>query len=116
MYIGLYDYGWIVHYDSYSLSRNGQRSLKSSPPGIPIGQRTGLSDGDVDAVRRLYQADAATTTVTTFPSGLPIVIDGTLLPAPQTFQWEAGSTPSLSVPAANASGATRYVFGRWGDD
>lgn len=113
--IGFYDYASIMHYDSYSFSRNGQPSLQTLPPGIPIGQRAALSDGDVDAVRRLYQSEAASTTVTTFPTGLSIIVDGQTFTAPQTFNWTPGSTHTIATPSTQGGGGIRYAFGRWSD-
>ncbi len=38
-----------------------------------------------------------TFTVTTNPSGLQVVVDGTTYTAPQTFSWVVGSSHTLSV-------------------
>ena len=54
--------------------------------------------------------------VTTNPSGLQIVVDGSTYTAPQTFSWTPGSSHTLSVasPQSGASG-TRYVYSSWSD-
>jgi hypothetical protein len=51
--IGGYDFGSIMHYGATVFSRNGQATIETVG-GQPIGQRTGLSPGDIAAVRALY--------------------------------------------------------------
>lgn len=50
---GAYDYASIMHYGSTAFSRNGQPTIIARD-GQPIGQRNGLSEGDVAAALRLY--------------------------------------------------------------
>jgi len=52
--IGPYDYGSIMHYSSTAFSQNDQPTIESLQSGVTIGQRNGLSDGDVAAVRAMY--------------------------------------------------------------
>lgn len=51
--VGAYDFGSIMHYPATAFSRNGQPTIEVLS-GASIGQRTGLSDGDVRAVNCLY--------------------------------------------------------------
>lgn len=51
---GKYDYGSIMHYGSHALSKNGQPTIVPKQPGVTIGQRNGLSDGDIDAINYMY--------------------------------------------------------------
>ena len=51
--IGTYDFGSIMHYGSHAFSRNGQPTI-TSLAGQAIGQRDGLSSGDIAAVRAMY--------------------------------------------------------------
>lgn len=51
--LGLYDYGSIMHYPSHAFSRNGQPTIVPKQ-GVPIGQRTALSSGDLAAVKAIY--------------------------------------------------------------
>ena len=51
--LGDYDFGSIMHYPATAFTRNGQPTIVPLQP-VNIGQRTGLSDGDVAAVRALY--------------------------------------------------------------
>lgn len=50
--IGAYDYNSIMHYPAYAFSSNGQPTIVTIPPGIPIGQRSGLSAGASRVFRR----------------------------------------------------------------
>lgn len=51
---GPYDYGSIMHYPTWAFSKNGQPTIETIPPGIPIGQRNGLSSGDIAAIHAMY--------------------------------------------------------------
>ncbi|MFG6416132.1 M12 family metallopeptidase [Roseateles sp. DC23W] len=55
--LGAYDFGSIMHYPATAFSVNGQPTIvprQPLPPGINMGQRNGLSSGDVAAVQQLY--------------------------------------------------------------
>jgi len=51
--IGRYDFGSIMHYDKFAFSKNDQPTIETLH-GESIGQRSGLSDGDVQAVNFMY--------------------------------------------------------------
>jgi hypothetical protein len=51
--IGNYDFGSIMHYGAGAFSRNGQPTI-TTLGGQVIGQRNGLSPGDIAAVRAMY--------------------------------------------------------------
>ncbi len=51
---GAYDYGSIMHYGTNYFSSNGQATITTIPLGIPIGQRDGLSDGDIATLEAMY--------------------------------------------------------------
>lgn len=53
---GAYDYGSIMHYGNYAFSSNGQPTITTIPSGIPIGQRSGLSNGDIYTINTMYSA------------------------------------------------------------
>jgi hypothetical protein len=52
--IGEYDYGSVMHYSSTEFSKNGQPTIVAKKEGAYIGQRDGLSKGDIDAVKAIY--------------------------------------------------------------
>ncbi|HEX5927886.1 MAG TPA: Dot/Icm T4SS effector Zinc-dependent metalloprotease LegP [Solirubrobacterales bacterium] len=51
--VGPYDYGSIMHYPRDAFSANGQDTIVPTDPNAEIGQRTGLSVGDIAAVNSL---------------------------------------------------------------
>ena len=51
--IGRYDFGSIMHYDKFAFSKNDQPTIETLN-GEDIGQRSGLSDVDVQAVNFMY--------------------------------------------------------------
>lgn len=54
-------------------------------------------------------------TVTSSPAGLNVVVDGATVTTPQSFNWTAGSTHTVSAGTSQGSGGTRYVFSGWSD-
>lgn len=60
--IGRYDYASIMHYSRSAFSKNGRETITPKQRGVTIGQRTGLSAGDIATVRAMYpQLEASTT-------------------------------------------------------
>ena len=51
--LGSYDYGSIMHYPSNAFSSNGQPTIVATG-GQTMGQRNGLSEGDVSTVASMY--------------------------------------------------------------
>ena len=51
--IGDYNYGSIMHYGAKDFSKNGNPTIVAKN-GQPIGQRDGLSEGDIESIRSLY--------------------------------------------------------------
>ncbi|MGJ3239138.1 MAG: M12 family metallopeptidase [Anaerolineae bacterium] len=52
--LGEYDYGSIMHYPEWAFSKNGEDTIVPLQDGVEIGQRTHLSDGDLDAIAEMY--------------------------------------------------------------
>lgn len=117
--LAYYDYGSIMHYSSVGFSLDGNASLETVPPGIPIGQRNGLSAGDIDGVSRMYGITPTQTTVTTIPTGLSITVDGVRYISPRSFDWVSGTQHTIAVDAAQDTGLSaspaRNRFVRWTD-
>jgi hypothetical protein len=52
--VGAYDYGSIMHYPANAFAIDPSRATITTPNGESIGQRTGLSAGDIAAVAAIY--------------------------------------------------------------
>lgn len=52
--LGNYDYDSIMHYPATAFSITGEPTIKALLPGAVIGQRNGLSTGDLTAVKIMY--------------------------------------------------------------
>lgn len=52
--VGPYDYESIMHYPATAFSKDGSPTIEPTNPGVSIGQRVALSQGDVDAVAKMY--------------------------------------------------------------
>lgn len=55
--LGAYDYGSIMHYPLTAFSKNGQPTIQLRQPlpaGVTVGQRAGLSAGDINGVHLMY--------------------------------------------------------------
>lgn len=114
-----YDFGSIMHYSLYAFSSNGLRTIVprvTVPAGIAVGQRQGLSVGDINSVRLMYGHAVMGTTPTPTPSPTaPLATNQGLFaryyasvdfrnPQHETidpninFNWGSGS-PAVGVPA-----------------
>ncbi len=61
--LGAYDYGSIMHYPRTAFSVNGQDTIvprQALPAGVTMGQRSGLSAGDIAGVHTMYPGPAVT--------------------------------------------------------
>jgi astacin len=67
--LGPYDYYSVMHYPTESFSKNGLPTIETRPAGIPMGRTLVLSDGDIDAVNRLYGAIPQSITISSTPPG-----------------------------------------------
>lgn len=55
--LGAYDFGSVMHYPATAFSINGQATIvprQPLPAGVTMGQRSGLSAGDINGVRLMY--------------------------------------------------------------
>ncbi len=117
--LGYYDYDSIMQYPADAFSVDGGTSMETVPPAIPIGQRVGLSAGDIDAITRMYGTTPTNTVVTTIPTGLTFLADGQRYTAPHAFAWAQGSAHTIAADAQQNSGTgtstIHNVFARWSD-
>jgi astacin len=117
--VGPYDYLSVMHYSPYGFSRNGSFTLQSVPPGIPIGQRDGLTPLDIQAIHALYGKPLDSVTITSTPPGLKVLVDGAEHTTPARFPWASGETHELSAPPTQMGDAepdVRHVFAHWSDE
>ena len=99
--IGPYDYGSIMHYGAYLFGRNFDGpSIETIPPGLVIGEAEGLSGHDIDSVARLYGQVPTTTTISSNPPGLEIIVDGMTATTPTTYNWAAGTNHTIEAPSS----------------
>jgi astacin len=106
--LGEYDYNSIMHYPAYSFSINGQPTIQTIPAGIPIGQRVGLSAGDISAVRKMYGAPEVVDTPSKVPESSPNSPGPPTNPGPPAPPVVTTVTVTLQT---NPSGQTLRVDG-----
>jgi astacin len=110
-----YGYNSIMHYNTTAFSSNGQPTLETIPAGIPIGQRVRLDISDIAAVRKMYNKETATVSVSSVPPGLTVTVDGVAVVTPASFNWAPGSAHTIgaSATAAHPAAPSQYTFVRW---
>jgi hypothetical protein len=119
--IGAYDYGSIMHYPALGFSANGKPTIETIPVGIGIGQRRGLSAGDIAAVTKLYPLRSVVPEMTTrvtiisTPTGMPVVVDDVTTSTPVSMDWVPGSVHTINALDADAASGSRNTFARWSD-
>ena len=113
--LGGYEYGSSMHYRPFSFS-DGKLAMESVPPGIPMGETSGMNAGDLDVVTRKYGGVPTQTTISSNPLGLTVEVDGQPVVTPRAFSWAAGTLHTISVPETQAGpSGLQYGFGKWSD-
>ncbi len=111
-----YEYGSSMHYRPFSFSVDGKLAIESVPPGIPMGETTGMNAGDLDAVTRKYGGMPTETTISSNPLGLIVEVDGQLVATPRAFSWAPGTSHTIAMPETQAGpSGLQYGFGKWND-
>lgn len=114
--LGGYEYGSSMHYRPFSFSLEGKLAIESVPPGIPMGETSGMNAGDLDAVTRKYGGAPSQTTISSNPLGLLVEVDGEQVVTPRAFAWSPGSSHTIAVPESQTSlTGLQYTFGKWND-
>ena len=113
-----YDYASIMHYGrSGFVAYADPITTETRPPGIDIGYPPTYSTADVDALRRLYAAAPAATTIVTHPAGLKVIVDGVTVSTPATYNWPLGSVHRIWIPSGlQGINNDLFGFGRWSQD
>ena len=113
-----YDYGSIMHYGSGAFSKNGLPTIVTIPPGIPIGQRNGLSPRDLASALFMYPRHA-----TFFNQDTSLINDVNETNDGQGKSVVTGDfdgdgyddlaigAPTEDIGALNAAGAVNVIFG-----
>ena len=110
--VGPYDFRSVMSYSREIVPLfGGIATYETVPPGIPVENQSApwLSEGDIDGVARLYGSVPSATVVATNPRGLTVLVDGTPVTAPATFDWPRDSVHTIEAPVAQQ----RMVFARW---
>jgi Astacin (Peptidase family M12A)/Repeat of unknown function (DUF5648) len=113
-----YDYASIMHYGrSGFIAYADPINTETKPLGIDIGYPPTFSTADVDALKRLYAAAPAATTIVTHPAGLNVIVDGVTVTTPVTYNWPLGSVHRIWVPQGlQTLNGYQFGFGRWSHD
>ena len=113
--LGFYDFASLMHYTATAFSRNGEFTLQTVPPGIPLRVETFFSAADLDTIQRIYGTPPSSVTVTSNPLGLQINVDGAAITTPATYPWAPGSIHTLEAPGPPSTSTAQYQFGVWSD-
>ena len=115
--LGPYDYASVMQYSVQSrpLGIDTVRIrhwLRNARESVELRAIDSLSVGDIDAINRMYGEAPQATTISTYPPGMVVTVDGVDYRSPVAFPWPAGSQHVLSVPAISPP---ELIFARWSD-
>lgn len=97
--VGPYDYASVMHYSRRAFSESSEDTI-TPPPGITIGQRDGLSNGDVAAVDFMYSSGAGNAHVNVMTR------QGTLGARVERHAWTQGWTQAVPYSV----GGEQFLF------
>ena len=104
----------LTQYNSETYTQNGGvLSVAYSPDNSQFAY--GRADAVLVVVDSGNAPTGTSTTITTLPSGLTVIVDGATQTSPYTAKWAAGSTHAIGVPSTTGSGGTRNVYQAWSD-
>ncbi|MCP8311968.1 MAG: matrixin family metalloprotease [Candidatus Methylarchaceae archaeon HK02M1] len=114
--IGTHEAGHTLSLDDlYDLRFSEETMYGYAYPG-ETKKRT-LNEGDIAGIRHIYGNLVMTYIINTEPEGLQIKVDGVDYIAPNSFDWDTGSTHMIEAPSPQSGGVDmRYVYKSWNDD
>jgi len=96
-----YDYDSVMHYGATAFSKNGLTTLTATqalPPGVTIGQRSHVSDGDVRSINVLYPVQRNTSLLFRNTGTQPLMfLEGRRDDIDQRFSWTLGSNTGTAA-------------------
>jgi hypothetical protein len=105
--------GWGVATQSKSWTVAGTYQVRARARCV---SHTGVVSGWSGSFSVTISQATVSCTVTTIPSGLQVVVDGTTYNAPQTFSWVPGYSHTILVSSPQSGGAeVEYVYSSWSD-
>ena len=87
-------------------------------PNTPGVQSFTVNDTSAQGVQGSASIDVVvpvTITVSAFPPGGVLSVDGQAFSSKATFQWSPGSSHSLAISAQQSANGSAYVFDHWSD-
>ena len=116
--LNTYDYGSIMHYGAYAFSSNGQPTITPLQP-VEIGQRDGLSAGDIAGITQTYPSNAVPVAKIGQPQysvylGNTVVFDGRNSFSPSgsslTYSWNLGDGTTATTDYVAHTYAERGTY------
>jgi hypothetical protein len=108
--LGGYDYGSIMHYPRTAFSRNGQNTIVPTNAAAVIGQRNGLSAGDIAGVQILYPFCGVRWNLNdlTAAAGAPLAAS-----SPAGYTWDVDSTQHVVSRGTDNHIHELWFNGQW---
>ncbi|BCJ47812.1 hypothetical protein GCM10010168_21710 [Actinoplanes ianthinogenes] len=106
--LGGYDYGSIMHYPRTAFSVNGQETITPVDRNAQIGQRTGLSPGDIAAVLAMYPTNGWHHNDLTAATAAPAAVGNVA-----GYTWDVDRTQHVVYRSANAHIHELWFDGKW---
>jgi len=106
--LNAYDYGSIMHYPRTAFSSNGRETITPVDANAQIGQRTGLSDGDIAAVLAMYPQNGWHRNTLTAAAGAPLSAGN-----PFGYTWDVDRTQHVVYRSGDGHIQELWFNGTW---